>query len=404
MTLRHDPRAATPEPPPAQIQDSDAETVVWQHPLDRLEVVEETRTPRWRRVLVWQRWSRWPRWRKPVLWALGALVVAGALGAAGAWMALGLVQSARDIQDSATGAQDELEAFRTQLTAGDRAGAVAHLDAAAAHLSVAHDAADRPQVRIAGYLPVAATAVDDLDHLLTAADETVEAGRTGIDVIGALSGGTGPKVYTDGKFSVPVIRDTTARAEEISRLMLSAERELLKVKGTAPKTERVLEAKETALEQVRELRTQMEAALPVLRTLPAMVGADSPKNYLVAILNPAEMRASGGAPLTVATIGLDNGELKIPAPSATGDIDWPNALDKAAGDTSTVGVNPPIPWKPVDGDPFTPAMQAKGTEGISFVNSNVNPDFRAAGENMARAWEGGTGNTVDGVIALDIVA
>nr|WP_269205253.1 DUF4012 domain-containing protein [Motilibacter aurantiacus] len=134
-----------------------------------------------------------------------------------------------------------------------------------------------------------------------------------------------------------------------------------------------------------------------------MVGEGGAKDYLLAILNPAEMRASGGAPLTVATMRLDEGALSIPQKNATGSIRWPNALPKGPNDPSTPWVNPPLPWEPVADDPITPKLKGEA-QGIPFVNSNVNPDFRVAGENMARAWEGGTGQKVDGVIALDIAA
>ena len=52
MTLRHDPRAATPEPPSLIKTPSASDGAAWEHPLDRIEVLEDERGRRWERAQI----------------------------------------------------------------------------------------------------------------------------------------------------------------------------------------------------------------------------------------------------------------------------------------------------------------------------------------------------------------
>jgi hypothetical protein len=51
---------------------------------------------------------------------------------------------------------------------------------------------------------------------------------------------------------------------------------------------------------------------------------------------------------------------------------------------------------------FSPATGSG--QGTAFVDAGLNPDWRVAGEELARAWEAGTGTRVDGVVSLDVSA
>ena len=121
-----------------------------------------------------------------------------------------------------------------------------------------------------------------------------------------------------------------------------------------------------------------------MSALPSAVGAHGTKTYLVAVMNPAEMRASGGAPLSVAFVSFKNGKMTIPVKGATSDLTNLNQktfFDKVPND----------PWQ-VPGAPQR------------FVNTNFNPSFPVSAEQMIRAAPSNLGLTPDGVIALDIVA
>jgi hypothetical protein len=160
--------------------------------------------------------------------------------------------------------------------------------------------------------------------------------------------------------------------------------ELREIHGQGVKGRIALDKKQTALVQIGKLQSDIATVLPVMKALPSAVGANGAKTYLVAVMNPAEMRASGGAPLSVAFVRFTNGKMDIPKRGATSDLTNVNQktlFDKFPGD----------PWQ------LPNASQR-------FVNTNFNPSFPVSAEQMIRAAPSNFGFKPDGVIALDIVA
>ena len=393
MTIRDEMRSPWPEANPP------AGAAAWEHPLDRIDleqrpdIIGEEPPPRW-----------YVRRRKLLVWSVVVLAVLGGLAGAGAWMAVGLQDSATVLKTSANAASDELTAFKT-VARDDPTAARGHLDAAALHLQTAHEAADTRQMHLAGKIPYAKIPVSDLGHLLTAADASVEAGREALDVLAAVmpktTTGGSPGIFSNNTFSLPVLEQSTTKAIHIRDLMLGAEKQLLAVDGTGIKEQEVPGIRDKALKQAQDLRRQMEGAIPLLQMMPPMLGADAPKKYLVTVLNQAEMRASGGAPLSVSVMTMDKGRIDPGQPQSTSEVVFKNGINNRPA----VGpINAPVPWTPVQGDTFSVQKKIKSKTYSPFVNAGLNPDFRVAGENYARAWEGGTGDKVDGVIALDITA
>jgi len=314
-----------------------------------------------------------------VLIVLAVLVV---LGAVLVWAGLGTLKAVPVVQERAGVAQAELTQFRSTLQAGDSAGARRHVAAAATALAAAQAAADRPQVRIVKYVPYVGRTVRDLDHLLAAARTLSAAGGSALTVYDEFSGADS-KLFRDNTFSIPAIRSAGASVTSLAGALDTADVELSQVTGSGPRGAEALAKKKTALEQVDSLRGQVTGLAPLLAALPAAVGSAGPRTYLVTVLNPAESRAPGGAPLSVAFLRLDQGKLTIPVQGQTSIL--------------TNG-NQPSLFTPVAGDPWL-----IGPGKRRFVNAGVNPDFGIAGEQLLRASSSFRQAPV-GVIALDVQA
>ena len=310
------------------------------------------------------------------------VVVAAAVFAV--WLGRGLLSAARDVKLHANETQASLQAFKTSLQTGDQPGAVAHLADARTSLDQADLAADRRQVRIASHLPVASTAVADLDHLLAAADLVVDAGDR-VQRIYADFSGKDSKLFRDNRFDLPALASATRSAHEIDAMMGTAETELQAVKGTVRGTGQVVEARDSALVQVKDLRAQIDGLLPILDVLPDAVGARGPKRYLIALLNAGEIRGTGGAPLSVAVAQFDQGRMTVVQRGATAQLTYKGYTENAVA-----------PWT------WTPNNPYRATQ--RFVNSNLNPDFPVSAEEMIRSWKASTKVSTDGVIAMDAVA
>lgn len=321
-----------------------------------------------------------PGRRRAVVLVLVVLVLA-VLGFAG-WLAAGLLSASRTVQDKAGVAQTELQAFRDALESGDRDVAAAHLTSGRAQLERARSAAQQSQVRIAAHLPWLGQTVADLDHLLAAADIMTASGANALEVYDDFSGDDS-QLYRAGVFSLPAIGRAQQSVTAIGHSMDRAQHELDQVHGNGPKGAQALEKKRTALAQIASLRSEIVSLGPLLDALPAAVGGSGPKTYLVAVMNPAEMRASGGAPLSVAFVHFKNGKMTIPLQGTTSEL--------THGNQKTT-------WKSVPDDPW----QRPGPQ--RFVNANFNPSFPVSAEQMARATPSNFSMRADGVIALDIVA
>jgi hypothetical protein len=194
-------------------------------------------------------------------------------------------------------------------------------------------------------------------------------------------------LFQNGKFSIPAIEEAQSSVGAIESAMARAERQLRQVDGDGPKGDEVLEKKRSGLRQIRSLREEIVSLKPLLAAMPSAVGAEGAKTYLVAIMNPTEMRASGGAPLSVAFVRFKNGKMTIPLKGTTSVL---------------TGLNAEFYWDRLTGrkDPFAlPEGEAE-----RFVNTNFNPNFAVSGEQMVRATPANFGVRTDGVIALDLVA
>jgi hypothetical protein len=175
--------------------------------------------------------------------------------------------------------------------------------------------------------------------------------------------------------------------DAIKASLVRARMELHKVSGDGYRGDETLAKRRSALGQVASLQQEIVSLGPLLDNMPAAVGAEGRKTYLVAIMNPAEMRASGGAPLSVAFVRFKDGKMSVPLTGS------------ASGLTFT---NQAFIWNRLAGkeDPFQPPAG----EPQRFVNTNVNPSFITSGEQMVRATRANFGFKTDGVIALDVTA
>lgn len=118
--------------------------------------------------------------------------------------------------------------------------------------------------------------------------------------------------------------------------------------------------------------------------LPAMLGVDGPRDYLVLFQNNAEWRSLGGIPGAMALVHTDDGAIALGAQATA--AEFPRYAEPALS--------------------LPPEVQAIfGTHpGRWFQNVTQVPDFALAGELAREMWLRERGGTLDGVIAVDPVA
>ena len=144
----------------------------------------------------------------------------------------------------------------------------------------------------------------------------------------------------------------------------------------------------TAIDQVvglvAEAKTAVDGLSSASSILPSMLGGDSPRSYLLLSLNNSELRSSGGIPGAIAVVNADEGRLslgELSSASQLGEFD-----------------EPVMELSPEEVTLYTDVL------GTYMQNVTATPDFARSGELAQAMWHERTGQTVDGVIALDPVA
>ncbi len=314
------------------------------------------------------------RWAIP----LGiAFVVLSGLG-----LAFGLLRAAKEIKAPAAAARAELTAMKDALKQGDEKAAAAALERAHKQLDRAKSAAGRPSVRIARFMPVLSTPVSDLRHLMSAADDLVNGGDQVLALYENMSGADS-KLFDGTKFDMAEVHRAKDAVDELMALLGSAEKDLKAVRGGrfAPGA---VEARDGALSQIATLRKDAEPLVNILGVLPAALGENGQRTYVVVLQNQAELRAGGGAPLNLMAMQFDKGEMKTLTSGNTADLDGNNAWV----------------WEPVKGN----EAWHKAGQKLPFASANYSPDWQTSGEELARAYEVMTGTRADGVIGIDVSA
>ena len=317
------------------------------------------------------------RRRGRLRWLLLPLLALAALGV--------LVVLALPFRD----APDQAEAARAELVAAGDALADDDVDKASAAVARAREHADALQGSVQGLggdvwsrAPVVGGAVGDVRHLGNALDELVTVAETGVQVVPQVRG-EDATLMRGGNVDLDTLAEVTERLAAVSASLARARSELGGVADERPVAgTRLADARDTALGEVEPLEKGLAVVEPLLDDLPRMLGAEEDRQYLVALLNPAEMLNSGGTPLSFVTMGFDKGRL---------------TLEDPVDGTEAPGIARPRYWKKVKGNPFH-----RGRTKVALAT--MAPDWSVSGNELANAWRSLRGRRMSGVVAVDVVA
>jgi hypothetical protein len=318
-----------------------------------------------------------PRTPRRVVWL--ALLTLAVVAVLGAWVAFSLLGAAREVRHEAGAARSQLGRAVKALRGGDEATARRAVTAARADLARARVAADRTPVRIAGRLPLLSEPVADLDHLLAAGGILVDTAGQAVTVEARVRGDA---LFRGGRIDLAL---TAATARDARTLLAGVDRaraELDQVRA-GPLSPGAAAARDAALRQLDQVSDQARPVMALLDAVPAAVGANGSRTYLVAVMNPAESKAWGGSPLAVALVRFDRGAVSVLQRGQVGVQRLSFGI--------RINFLPSDPW-------HTPR------EPSSFTLSGLSPNFPTSAEELLRAYQVLTRIRPDGVLALDPVA
>lgn len=319
------------------------------------------------------------RRNRRLAWLAGALVVV-AFGAYVVW-------AAAAVRADLVAAQDHARALERAVMDGDDAATDRELAALRERSDDARSRVDGPLWSVGAALPILGDDVDAVREISALLGDLVEDGITPLVESGVTFE---PEVFAPRAGRVPL--------EPIVDLADGVE---LAAPAFATAGDRVRAIDEGGLlgpiaTQVVRLRDELlpvtdavEAAGRAVAILPAMLGVDERRDYVVLFQNPAEARGGGGLVGSAAQIIARDGQVRLgPQAAVSGEFPERDA--------------PVLPLSDAEETLYDEQL------GTYFVNASFTPDFPRTAE-LARAhWEeqyaDEVGDGLDGVISLDPVA
>lgn len=308
----------------------------------------------------------------------GVVLVVVLLAVAAAWVAWRGVQVVSAMQR----AVPAVSAVQVALRDGQVGAVAEQLPALRDAAAKARAATSDPLWRAAGGLPWLGVQLRAVDAMVLSFDQVatevlVPLAEVGSSVdAGALAPVGGRVQLAPVEAAAPIIVGAADALEEAHARLAGVDPERL----VGPLARRVEDATAVLGEAAGTLRAVGTAA----ELVPPMLGRDGERQYLVLLLNPAELRSGGGIVGAVALLSAVDGVVTLVEHVAAHDLPQ---YDAALLPLSTEEVA-------VHGRQLGRVMQ----------NATMTPDFPRAAELAVAIWEAGTGTYVDGVVSADPIA
>lgn len=315
------------------------------------------------------------RRRLVALVALGVILVVAALAV--------LAIPMRTVPGNAQAAKDDLTGAQTALENGDLAQARELVAEARKQVDAAQDGIGGFGGAIWSVVPVLGTPVSDARDLVQALDDATSVAEIGIDLYPSVAG-KHATLFRDKQIDPATLARVIAGAHQAEAHLSSAKAALDDVSGNTPLVGGTIAARrDEAADVVDPLAATFAHLAPMLDRLPSVFGFDGKRSYLIAMLNPAELRYSGGASLTFAPLTFDQGKAVV-------------------GDSLGVSDDPrlqavPVQWRGVHRNRF----HHPGANRLT--NATFAPSWSVSGEELLRAWQSARHEHHNGVIAIDVV-
>lgn len=302
-------------------------------------------------------------------WCLGGAVVVLALGIWFVTSWLSTYNQAEQMKTSAT-------SLRTAIS--DRAldNLPALVASASADASALQSSTSGIPWRVLGMVPFLGANAGAVGDLADAVAPVLEAGAPLADVASsALDGGLRDET---GAIDVTLIANAAPALSNLSAAMSRAE-SILGALDPGRLRPEIAEPLADIRQEIADAAPAVATAADVASRLPAMLGADGPRSWLLLLQNPAESRGSGGFPGAYVVLKADDGHLSV-----------------GASGTSAILNEGRIPLSAASDD----AQQMWGDRLERWSTFSDGPHFPTTGA-LAQAGMKELGVDVDGVIAVD---
>ncbi|MFJ4224634.1 DUF4012 domain-containing protein [Microbacterium sp. NPDC089695] len=311
---------------------------------------------------------RWLRWSIGIVLTLLVLAIG--------WVTVRGIGAVSDLQQVSTSANQ----LKTAIGEGDLDRASTLSARIAHHAESAHDLTSDPVWHAFGVVPWLGPNFSAVSDVAAIADDVASdalvpvldaAGEIDLASLGLVNGAVDLAPFAAVEPSLADADDTLSTAEDRA-LRIDAD-------ATLPPLADAVRQMRSA---VTEAATVVGALHGASALLPSMLGAEGPRNYVVAMQNNAELRSSGGIIGAIALLHAENGRISLVQQGSA--MDFPPLAEALPLSESTVALFEDRP-------------------GRYLQNVTNIPDFTEAAPVIAARWTQRYGTAVDGVIAVDAV-
>lgn len=253
---------------------------------------------------------------------------------------------------------------------------------------------DLQSVGILRFIPIAAWYYNDADHMVKAGFQGLSAARVLIDAVAPYADVLGLK--GQGSFvmgsaenriqtAVTTMSKVTPKIDDIEKYMLLAKVEMDRVNPNHYPPLFALGKLRNTIITVKKITgdgtTFIEEAKPLIKVLPDLLGANTPKKYLIIFQNDKELRPTGGFITAYSIFSVDRGKISV---------------DKS---DNIYNLDNSIPNKPKAPQVLVDNLKVST---LNLRDSNFSPDFIESMKTFNSLYDKASGKVkVDGIIALD---
>lgn len=182
---------------------------------------------------------------------------------------------------------------------------------------------ESPLLALAGRVPVAGDALKEIPHLVAAAEHSAAAAEGTLDVAQNALRGPDKVIAKDpgdpeggGRIRLDRIRAIARTISDVRKEIRAARDELKAVDldNLPARARRAVRDGVEKAQKTNELLADVEDGFAIL---PAVLGADGPRTYVLGMQNSAEQRGTGGALLQFAVFTIDDGKPEFLRKSGT---------------------------------------------------------------------------------------
>ena len=306
-------------------------------------------------------------------WVLAGLLILALVAAL--WIAFRGISAAQHLQAARAQIDNATEAM------SDPDAAAVAIRELGADAKAAHDLTSDPIWWAGAQLPWVGPQLSAVSTIAETLDDISTTTLTPLaDVLAAVD--LNSFSFTDGGLDLSVFTSIQDAADQAASGMASAS-EALNAIDPAPLVRPLREVVETATVQVDEASNAASTLQRTAELLPAMLGGDEKRTWLMLFQNPAELRSLGGMPGATAVLTAENGRVELAEQGTAAISRYPSPVMELDPELTALYGNRPAVW---------------------FSGTTVLPDFALAAPIAREMWEREHGTSADGVVSIDPIA